>query len=123
MPLLRCGGCHYQHASYDQQLEIKNQILRETLQRTAKIELSVDIQVHPSPPPWNYRNRARLKVQTAPEFKAGHFRMASHELLGVEECPISSPLINRGIAALWRNGRSGQMPHGIDEVRVLRECR
>ena len=25
-----CGGCHYQHASYDQQLEIKNQILRET---------------------------------------------------------------------------------------------
>src|SRR5215470_7956986 len=39
-----CGGCHYQHASYDHQLEIKQEILRETLRRTAKIELSVDIQ-------------------------------------------------------------------------------
>ena len=31
-----CGGCHYQHASYEHQLEIKRAILRETLRRTAK---------------------------------------------------------------------------------------
>ena len=30
-----CGGCHYQHAAYDQQLEFKASILRETLLRTA----------------------------------------------------------------------------------------
>src|SRR5213080_3821164 len=33
----RCGGCHYQHTSYENHLEIKSQILRETLLRTAKI--------------------------------------------------------------------------------------
>src|SRR5437660_6316936 len=33
---LRCGGCHYQHTGYEHQLEIKTQILRETLLRTAK---------------------------------------------------------------------------------------
>jgi 23S rRNA (uracil1939-C5)-methyltransferase len=113
-----CGGCHYQHTRYEHQLEIKSEILRETLRRTAKIELSVGIQVHPSPP-WSYRNRSRLKVQTAPEFRTGYFRMASHELLAVDECPISSPLINRGITALWQNGRNAKVPSGIDEIEFF----
>ena len=65
----RCGGCQYQHSSYEHQLEIKKDILRETLRRTAKIELPVDIEVHASPP-WNYRNRSRLQVQTTPTFAA-----------------------------------------------------
>src|SRR5579864_4658539 len=110
-----CGGCHYQHASYEHQLEIKKEILRESLRRTAKLELPFDIEVHPSAP-WNYRNRSRLKVQTTPDFRAGYFKMASHELLPVEECPISSPLINRGIAALWQNGHAGKVPTGVDAV-------
>jgi len=114
----QCGGCHYQHASYEHQLEIKKDILRETLRRTAKIDLPVDIEVHPSPP-WNYRNRSRLQVQTSPEFKAGYFKMGSHELLAVEECPISSPLINRGIATLWQYGRKGKVPAGIREVEFF----
>jgi 23S rRNA (uracil1939-C5)-methyltransferase len=114
----RCGGCHYQHSSYEHQLEIKKEILRETLRRTAKLELSVDIQVRPSAP-WNYRNRSRLNVQTTPEFKAGYFKMASHELLAVEECPISSALINRGIAALWQSGRAGKVPSGVEEVEFF----
>src|SRR5438270_11646876 len=73
----RCGGCHYQHASYDHQLENKKEILRETLRRMAKLELPFDIEVHPSPP-WNYRNRSRLQVRVSPTFTAGYFKMASH---------------------------------------------
>ena len=114
----RCGGCHYQHTSYEHQLAIKKEILRESLKRTAKIELSADIQVHPSPP-WNYRNRSRLQVQTAPEFRAGYFRFASHKLMPIEQCPISSPLINRGITALWQSGRAGQIPKGVGEVEFF----
>jgi 23S rRNA (uracil1939-C5)-methyltransferase len=114
----RCGGCHYQHASYEHQLEIKKEILCESLRRTAKLELPFDIKVHPSPP-WNYRNRSRLQVQVPPVFAAGYFKLASHELLGVEECPISSPLINRGIAALWQSGRAGKVPEGVREVEFF----
>ena len=113
-----CGGCHYQHTSYDHQLEIKREILQETLKRTAKLELDVEILVHPSPP-WNYRNRSRLQVQTKSEFKAGYFKMASHELLGIEECPISSPLINRGIAALWQSGLAEKVPNGVREIEFF----
>ena len=114
----RCGGCSYQHTTYEQQLEIKKEILRESLRRTAKLELGFDIEVHPSPP-WNYRNRSRLQVQVGPAFAAGYFKLASHELLPVEECPISSPLINRGIASLWRSGRAGKVPEGVREVEFL----
>jgi 23S rRNA (uracil1939-C5)-methyltransferase len=114
----RCGGCHYQHASYEHQLEIKKEILRESLRRTAKLELPFDIEVHPSPP-WNYRNRSRLQVQVSPAFAAGYFKFASHELLSVEECPISSPLINRGIASLWQSGRAGKVPEGVRAVEFF----
>jgi 23S rRNA (uracil1939-C5)-methyltransferase len=114
----RCGGCHYQHASYEHQLQIKTEILRETLRRMAKLEFEQEIAVHQSPP-WNYRNRSRLQVQTAPTFAAGYYEMGSHRLLPVEECPISSPLINRGIAALWASGRAGRVPLGVREVEFF----
>jgi 23S rRNA (uracil1939-C5)-methyltransferase len=113
----RCGGCHYQHAAYEHQLEIKKEILRETLRRTAKIELPCEIKVHPSPP-WNYRNRSRLQVQTKPDFAVGYFKHASHELQPVEQCPISSPLINRGIAALWQMGRAGKVATDVQEIDI-----
>jgi 23S rRNA (uracil1939-C5)-methyltransferase len=114
----RCGGCHYQHATYEHQLEIKKEILRESLRRTAKLDLPFDIEVHPSPP-WNYRNRSRLQVRVTPTFAAGYFKLSSHDLLAVEECPISSPLINRGIAALWQSGRAGKVPQGVREVEFF----
>ncbi len=113
-----CGGCQYQHATYEHQLEIKEGILRENLRRIAKLELSSEITVHPSPP-WNYRNRSRLQVRTHPEFALGYFKFASHDLLAIDQCPISSPLINRGIAGLWRSGRSGKAVEGVREVEFF----
>jgi len=101
----RCGGCHYQHASYEHQLAIKAAILKENLLRIAKLDLAVELKIHSSAP-WNYRNRTRLKVRSAPEFALGYYRFGSHELLPVKECPISSSLINRAIAACWQIGRT-----------------
>jgi 23S rRNA (uracil1939-C5)-methyltransferase len=115
---LRCGGCHYQHATYEHQLEIKAAILKENLRRIAKLELEAKITIHPSPP-WNYRNRTRLKVRTAPEFALGYYKFNSHELLPVEDCPVSSPLINRAIAAFWKMGRERKMPDGIHEIEFF----
>lgn len=114
----RCGGCHYQHTDYEHQLEIKAAILKENLRRIAKLELDADLHIHPSPP-WHYRNRSSFKVQTAPDFAIGYYKFNSHELLPVEECPISSPLINRALAAVWQLGRVGKVPHGIEEIEFF----
>jgi 23S rRNA (uracil1939-C5)-methyltransferase len=114
----RCGGCHYQHTAYEHQLEIKSAILRETLKRTAKIDLPCELQVHASPP-WNYRNRTRLKIRATPEFALGYYKFRSHDLLPIEQCPISSPLINRAIAALSSKGRAGEIPESVREVELF----
>ena len=111
----RCGGCQYQHIDYAAQLRYKSEILRETLRRTAKLELKNEIQVHAAEP-WHYRNRTRMRIQTAPQFLLGYHRTASHQILPVEQCPISSPLINQAIRAVWTLGNNGAVPaaaHGI----------
>jgi 23S rRNA (uracil1939-C5)-methyltransferase len=120
----QCGGCHYQHIRYEQQLEFKAGILRETLQRIAKIELKSElesgIRVHASPP-WNYRNRTRLQVRTVPEFALGYFRFGSHEFLPVRECPISSPLLNRVMARLL-DLRGLNCPAAVEEVELFADA-
>jgi 23S rRNA (uracil1939-C5)-methyltransferase len=113
----RCGGCHYQHTSYENQLEIKSQILRETLLRTAKIEWNSEIRTLASPP-WNYRNRTRMKLQHA-SFALGYYKFNSHELLPVEECPISSPLINRAVKVIWELGRANALDKSIAEIEFF----
>jgi 23S rRNA (uracil1939-C5)-methyltransferase len=114
----QCGGCHYQQADYDHQLRIKKDILRENLRRIAKLDLPFEIETHPSPP-WNYRNRARLQIRIQPNFVAGYFRFGTHNVMPIEQCPISSPLINRAIAALWQAGREGKVAPGVREIEFF----
>ncbi len=119
----RCGGCHYQHAAYQEQLRQKSDILRETLRRTAKIDWQGEIRVH-SAEPWGYRNRTRMKIGRAGapglrDVSIGYYRMGLHELLPVEQCPISSPLINRTLQAVWELGRGGQLAPELSEVEFF----
>ena len=112
----KCGGCQYQHIDYNAQLKFKADILRETLRRTAKLELEHEIQLHPSEP-WHYRNRTRVRVQHEPRVRTGLLETGSHKLLGIESCPISSLLINQVIAAVWAmdapQGANCRPRHGI----------
>jgi 23S rRNA (uracil1939-C5)-methyltransferase len=114
----RCGGCHYQHTSYEHQVTLKAGILKENLRRLAKLELTCEIEVHASPA-WNYRNRTRLQVRADAGFTLGYFKGSSRELLAVERCPISSPLINRAIELLWKLGRAGKVPAELREVELF----
>jgi len=113
----RCGGCQYQHADYARQLEWKRDILLETLQRTAKLTPEREIELH-SGAPYEYRNRTRLKVRTAPEFAIGYHRFGTNELLPVTECPISSPLIQRAISATWAVGAKNSS-EGLREIQFF----
>ena len=114
----RCGGCHYQHTDYPNQLEFKKAILRETLLRSAKLDWKSEIVTH-SAVPWGYRNRTRFRVRHAPEFAIGFHRMASHELMPVEKCPISSPAIQRVLTHLWELGRARRIPQDVGEIEIF----
>ena len=113
-----CGGCHYQHTGYQTQLELKGSILRETLLRNAKLEWNGDIVAHSSEP-WHYRNRTRLKVRGGRDFAIGYHRFASHDLLPIRECPISSPAVNQILQQLWTLGEAGAVPAGLREIELF----
>lgn len=92
-----CGGCAYQHADYDLQLEMKTSQVAELLRRVGGI---VDLEVRPmlaSPEQWGYRNR--LSVHTD-QGDVGFYHRKSHQLVDVVECPIASEEVNRLLAEL-----------------------
>ena len=92
-----CGGCHYQHTSYENQLDFKQAILRETLERSG-VPLPARSGVQPpdqisvlSANPWSYRNRIRLAFDA--EGSAGYRSRRSHSIIPISECPIAAPLL------------------------------
>jgi 23S rRNA (uracil1939-C5)-methyltransferase len=56
---------------------------------------------------------------SAQKFVVGYHKLGSHDLLPVRECPISSPLINRAIQALWQLGVTHELPEGLAEVELF----
>ena len=114
-----CGGCHYQHMSYEQQLEAKRSILIETLARLGKIEWSAPVEII-SAEPWGYRNRVQLRLRKdGARFEIGYFEFGSHRLRAIESCPVASPCINNTVAALFRMGKNGRFPDFLHELELF----
>jgi len=93
----RCGGCAYQHVSYEHQLAIKWRQVRDALQRIGKLK---DVPMRPiisSPKQYAYRNRITVHAQ---EGVIGFFRRDSHQLIDIEHCPISADEVNRALTEL-----------------------
>src|SRR5947207_14400434 len=93
----RCGGCAYQHISYEHQLAIKWRQVRDALQRIGKLKDVPMRPIIPSPRQYAYRNRITVHAQDG---VIGFFRRDSHRLLGIERCPISRDEVNHALAAL-----------------------
>jgi 23S rRNA (uracil1939-C5)-methyltransferase len=118
-----CGGCHYQHIPYAQQVEVKKQILRETLWRLGRVNWEGEITAHTAPP-FGYRNRAQWKTRVAEEHGAiGYFRSGSSALLPVERCPIVSPGLGRALDALRALLSHARLPDTLREVEVFADER
>jgi len=93
----RCGGCAYQHISYEHQLAIKWRQVRDALQRIGKLKDTPMRPIIPSPRQYAYRNRITVHAQDG---VIGFFRRDSHSLIDIERCPISSDEVNRALTEL-----------------------
>jgi 23S rRNA (uracil1939-C5)-methyltransferase len=113
----RCGGCQYQHASAACQLQIKLDILKETL---ARAHLPVPGEIGSlAGPPWGYRNRIRLHVMKRAGIALGYRGRGSHNLLPVTHCPIAAPILEQAIAAVSRVGAETGLDRLCDEVEFF----
>ncbi|MHB8676279.1 MAG: 23S rRNA (uracil(1939)-C(5))-methyltransferase RlmD [Candidatus Acidiferrales bacterium] len=136
-----CGGCDYQHISYEAQLRYKEQILRETLRRLGRIDWQGPISVHASPP-WEYRNRAQWKVRPisgAGEGSSqgagsdarssgnehsdiGYFRAGSSTLCPVQVCTILSPKLLATFKQFRKMLSEGKLPETLREVEAFADA-
>ena len=111
----RCGGCQYQHADYEIQLELKRSILRETLARIGKISAPEEIRVI-SADPWNYRNRSQFHIDGT---QIGYLEAQSNRLCAIDHCPISSPKINEVIGMFRRMLNDSRWPRFVRSLEIF----
>lgn len=116
----RCGGCQYQHATYDAQLRLKRDILVETLRRVGKIEFDAGQIAIESAEPFGYRNRAQFHFDRG---RIGYREMNSRRLVGIDQCPIGSPKINEILAKLSRMVRDRRWPRFVESLEVFTDER
>lgn len=111
-----CGGCHYQHTAYEHQVEMKSQILRESLER-ARIGEVPPISTIASEPA-GYRNRIRLHVDRATS-QLGYKRRASNQNLIVRECPIAAPVLEDALIRLQAAASGWNLARHFTEIELF----
>jgi 23S rRNA (uracil1939-C5)-methyltransferase len=90
-----CGGCHYQHLPYEEQLHLKREILRDQLTRIGKLENPSVHEMVASPSPWNYRNSVQFHLTE--EGKLGYVKAQAPTVFAITECHLPEATIN----SLW----------------------
>lgn len=89
-----CSGCSLMHTTYNNQLEIKKDLLKEALLKYADIELLEDIEIVASPLEINYRNCLKLPfVYHQDKLALGIFKKDSNVPKYFDKCLIHSKLL------------------------------
>ncbi|SHG38735.1 class I SAM-dependent RNA methyltransferase [Geodermatophilus nigrescens] len=88
----RCGGCDWQHVSWEGQRRLKADVVREQLTRLGRLDaadpLLTGLEVEPLPGgPLRWRSRARFAVDRAGV--PGLRRHRSHDVVALDDCPIT----------------------------------
>jgi 23S rRNA (uracil1939-C5)-methyltransferase len=137
-----CGGCQWQHARYERQLEFKRRVVAEAW-RGADLRLPPDTPALGMRDPWRYRIRGEFEAAHGADgaVELGFHRMRRHSVLPIRTCPIHDERIERGMLAfaraatelgvrglqtvlltveptgpglLWRTQHRGRKPEGAD---------
>ena len=86
-----CGGCNFQHITYEDELEIKKKIF---LKEFSKIQKLADVDVIKSEKDYGYRNKIRLAVK---QKTLGFYQEGTKKFVQVDACLLGSEVINKAI--------------------------
>lgn len=86
----RCGGCLLQHMSYEAQLDLKTQMVKNTIKKSLGYEPLVN-DIIGMGIPYNYRNKAQYPVMNG---KIGFYADRSHDVIENKECYIQNKVID-----------------------------
>ena len=106
-----CGGCSWQHITYETQLKAKEQSVSDALRRIGKLD---GFELRPIiPSALEYRYRRRIRLQVGADKRLGFFGASSHRLVEIDACLIADDRINRVIKKLqsWIRDISTAIEH------------
>ncbi|NUT48678.1 MAG: class I SAM-dependent RNA methyltransferase [Saccharothrix sp.] len=84
----RCGGCDWQHASWEAQRELKAAVVAEQLHRLAGLDRQVVVEALPGgAEDW----RTRMRMAVGRDGRAGFRAHRSHDVIPVDHCVIAVP--------------------------------
>ncbi len=91
----KCGGCKFQDLHYEKQLQFKVQVVKDSLQRIARLETPENIETIPADPGYQYRNKGSFAIQGKGGKPAiGFYAEGSHDIADSATCDILLPVIN-----------------------------
>ncbi|KAF0095382.1 MAG: 23S rRNA (uracil1939-C5)-methyltransferase [Puniceicoccaceae bacterium 5H] len=130
----QCGGCQYQHYSYDRQLDWKTRQISELIRRIGKLPTYPKIEgveapnaralgverCHGSPLQYGYRSKITPHYpkpdQGKERFPIGFQYASSRAIIDVPQCPIASEAINAALPAerarVWEERPLGKKKQG-----------
>lgn len=98
-----CGGCQWQHITYEGQLAVKRDLVRQALQRIGGLDAEHVAPCLPAPNPLFYRNKVQYPVaqpRDSSRILAGYYKEGSHELVNIKHCPVQPEPFDRMLAAV-----------------------
>lgn len=96
----KCGGCRYQHSTYEHQLRMKKEQVCSVLQRIGRFgELPIVQDVIGMPEPFAYRNRITVHIEHG---KIGFHRLNGDGLVEITKCLLAAPEVNEKLARFHR---------------------
>ncbi len=80
-----CGGCHYQHISYEKELFYKQKQVDELIEKISKIKGFTCLDIVKSPCEYSYRSTVTLHRHKG---KTGFFHEKTKNIVEISECPV-----------------------------------
>ncbi len=105
----RCGGCQYQHITYEEQMRMKERQVRDVLGRIGGFRNLPPIHVQPAPQSYAYRNK--VTVHSSEKGELGFFANDNHTIIDLEHCLIANDGLNRQLSELRK--KSSRPRHAV----------
>ncbi|KAI9068869.1 S-adenosyl-L-methionine-dependent methyltransferase [Trametes sanguinea] len=122
----KCAGCQYQMLSYEKQLELKRQTVVEAYKNYSNIPPEIvppigdtiasplqygyrtKLTPHFQRPPFSFQKAQKRgdgpAVEGKPDWlKIGFHVVGTRQVMDIEECPIATPVINKGLVPVRQN--------------------
>lgn len=119
-----CGGCHYQHIPYQDQIIFKREILLDQLKRIGNINDPPLLNIFPSPETWHYRNH--MQFHSNHDGQLGFVDITGQVVFPIQECHLPQNLISDTWPKISLDANSGinkasLRQDSFDEVLLLFE--